>query len=100
MKKFSELGIKHQTTAFTGDKIKIERILNCKIEVQAFRIVDSKFEGKGNGKCLHLQLKKDGEQRVLFTGSTILMQMIEQVKQEDFPFETTIVNENDCYLFS
>lgn len=54
-----------------GDKIKIEDILNREIEVTAFKIMDSQY--KKNEKCLKLQFVLEGEKRVLFTGSNVLI---------------------------
>lgn len=94
MKKFSDMGIKRETTALEGEKIAIERILNTPITVEAFRIEPSKFTEKGNSECLHLQIKKDNVKRVVFIGSKILIDMIRKIKEEDFPFETTIIKDN------
>lgn len=73
-----------------GEKIKINRILNVEITVLHFKIEDSKFKDKGKGKCLYLQIEFKGEKNVVFTGSENLMEMINQVRPEDFPFTTTI----------
>lgn len=100
MKKFSDFNIIAEPNGFTGDKIKIERILNKAIEVIAYKIEDSKFKEKGNGKCLTLQIKIKEEQHIVFTGSINLMQQIEKVGKEDFPFETIIIKGNDRYQFT
>lgn len=96
MKTFKDFGITTDNKGFKGDKIKIERILNREVTVQAFKIVDSQFKGK----CLHLQILLNNTSHVVFTGSVNLMDMIQQVKQEDFPFTTTIVKENERYDFT
>lgn len=97
---FKELGIKPKVQAFEGDKIKIERILNKPIIVEAFKIGDSNFKDKGSGKLLTLQIIVDNAKRVLFTGSVNLMEMVEQVPQDKFPFQTTIIKDNDRFEFS
>ena len=98
MKKFSEFGIKTISQSFTGDKIRIERILNRSIQVIDYRIEDSKY---GDGKkCLYVQIELDKEKRVIFTGSKNLIDMIEQVPKTEFPFETTIIKDNDRLIFS
>ncbi len=94
MNQFKSFGIKIPTKGLEGDKVKIERVLNREITVQEFRIVKSNFEEKGNGKCLHLQILVSGMQYVVFSGSGVLMEMIEQVPKDKFPFTTTIVQEN------
>lgn len=83
---------------FAGEKIKIDRILNTEIVVEAFKVVASKFDGKGD--CLHLQIKLKGEQRVVFIGSKYLIDTIQQVPQNKFPFQTRIVKEDNCYQFT
>lgn len=96
---FKDFGIKSNVKSFEGDKIKIDRILNKQVVVHAFKIEQSKYE-KGTGKCLSIQLAVDNSKRVLFTGSSNLMDMIQQVPQEKFPFHTTIVKENERYEFT
>lgn len=100
MKKFKEFGIKAEVNNFVGDKIKVRKILNCEITVLDFRIMDSKYNDKGNGKCLFLQIEFEGKKRVVFTGSAVLMDTIEKVKRTDFPFMTKIVEENERYEFT
>lgn len=98
MKKFSEFGIKTISDSFTGDKIKIDRVMNRLITVCDYRLEDSKFgEGK---KCLFIQIELDGDKRVIFTGSRNLMDMIERVPKPEFPFEATIIKDNDRLIFS
>jgi hypothetical protein len=100
MKNFKQFDIKPESKAFEGDKIKIERVINKEIIVEAFKIEDSKYKEKGNGKCLHLQIHVDNQKRVLFSGSSTLQEMIQRVKPEDFPFTTIIIKQNDRYQFS
>jgi hypothetical protein len=99
IKSFSSFGIKPEIKSLQGDKIKIERILNCPIVVEDYQIKDSKFT-EGSGRCLHLQIKKQGIQHVVFTGSTVLMDMISHVKKDQLPFTTTIIKENDHFQFT
>lgn len=99
MKKFSDFGIKPVSQGLMGDKIKIDRVLNKEITVSDFRIVDSKFTDKGNGKRLDIQVEVDSTQRVIFTGSITLMEMIQRVPKTEFPFQTTIVRENERFEF-
>lgn len=98
MGNFSDFGIKPQLSHLTGDKIKIESILNRPVKVTDFKIETSKFAGKG--KCLHLQIEMDGIQRVVFVGSKVLMEMIQRVPKEGFPFTTTIVKNNGYLEFT
>lgn len=94
MNQFKNFGIKVNTKGLEGDKIKIERVLNRDITVQAYKIVTSKFSDKGNGRCLHLQILMGEMQYVVFSGSGVLMELIEQVPKDKFPFTTRIVQEN------
>lgn len=83
----------------TGDKIKISKVFNRTIKVLAFQIIDSQYE-KGTGKCLKLQFELDDDKRILFTGSANLMDQIEQVPKDKFPFWTKIVKlDDDSYEF-
>ncbi len=90
---------KPQSKSFEGDKIKIDRILNKQITVEAYKIEVSKYD-KGTGKCLYIQVLVDGSKRVLFTGSANLMDMINQVPKDKFPFKTTIIKENERFEFT
>lgn len=97
--KWSELNIEPpQSKHFVGDKIKVARIINCEIEVIAFKIEDSRQNDK---KCLTMQIKYAGELRVIFTGAQYLIKQIEQVKTEQLPFVSKIVQQEDKgYLFT
>jgi len=99
MKQFKDFGIKPLTKGLTGDKIKIERILNREITIHDYRVVDSKFE-KGCKKCLHLQIEIGDTKHVVFTGSSILMETIQQISKDQMPFRTTIIRENERFEFS
>jgi hypothetical protein len=103
MNRFSQFNIKAPTKGFEGSKIKISRILNKEIVVHDFKIEESKvpaFREKGSGKCLHLQISFDNEMHVVFTSGTGLIETIMQVPRDQFPFTTTIVEEDDRYKFT
>lgn len=100
MKRFSDLGIQTQVKSFEGDKISPESVLNRSITVLEYKIEDSKFTEKGNGKCLHMQIEVNNEKRVLFSGSGYLMDDIRKVSKSDFPFVTTIVRVNKRFQFT
>lgn len=100
MKSFKDFGIKTVIEQkFTGDKIKITKILNKEIYVHDYKIEDSKFEG-GTGKRLFLQIVFETQKRVLFTGAAQLIKDIELVPKTEFPFKTTIIEEDERYIFS
>jgi hypothetical protein len=50
-------------------------------------------------KCKR-QIESDGSKRVLFSGSSYLMDMIQKVPKEGFPFTTTIVKNNEHLEFT
>jgi len=100
MKNFKDFGIKTNVKAFSGDKIKISRVLNREIVIHDFKIVDSKYTDAGNGKCLYLQISIADVKYVVFTGSIGLMEEIILVPAEGFPFTTTIVEDNERFQFS
>lgn len=96
MKTFKELGIQTETKSFIGDKIKIDRILNREIAVFDYKIEDSKY----TDKCLFLQIELNGNKHVVFTGSKVLIDTIQKIPREAFPFKTTIVRENEHFEFT
>ena len=98
MNSFKELGIAPTVKGFTGDKIKIDRILNKQIIVHEFKIEDSKFEGKG--KRLDMQIEVDGAKRIVFTSGTSLIEVIKKIPVEKFPFSTTIVKNDERLEFT
>jgi len=98
MNNFKDFGIKTKSISFVGEKIAVNRLFNIRITVHAFKIEPSKQ--KEGTECLTLQIEKAGEMRVVFTGSTFLMQMIKQVPKDKFPFETTIKRDNEYYEFT
>lgn len=100
MKSFKDLGITSTTQSFVGDKIEIYNVMNREIIVNKFKIEPSKYPEKGNGKRLTLQIIYEDRDRIVFTGSGILMDMVAKVQEEDFPFTTTIVKENKGYKFT
>jgi hypothetical protein len=98
MTKFSDLGIEAEVTHFAGKSVKIDEILNVPIKVHAFKIEPSKK--KLNSDYLTLQIEIDDRKRVVFTGATILIQVIKKVPKDKFPFTTTIVKRNEYLEFT
>lgn len=100
MNRFSQFNIKATASPFEGDKIKMSKILNKEIVVHHYKIEPSKvFADRGTGQCLHLQISLNNEKHIVFTSSSGLIEQIQQVPQEGFPFTATIVEQNDKYLF-
>lgn len=98
MKSFSDLGIKPTAQGFTGDKIKIDRLLNREIIILDFKISPS--TQKAGTECLTLQIEINEQKHVVFTGAKGLMETIKQVPREEFPFKTTIIKEFDSPRFT
>lgn len=100
MRKFNELNIRPSLTKNEGEKIKVTKILNQPIIVNSFKIETSKFAESGYNKCLHLFITYKDEKRLLFSGSKFLVDAIQQVPDDAFPFETIIVENNDRHEFT
>ena len=89
MNSFKDMGIKAPDDSYTGDKIKLNKILNENIIIHKYKLEKSKYE-KGDGQCLVLQIEKNGVKHIIFSGSATLKSMIALVPQDKFPFETVI----------
>lgn len=98
MNNFKDFNIKPSLQYFTGDKIKIDRIINTPIVVINFKVEPSKK--KEGSDYLTLQIEKNGVKHVVFTGSIILIQLIKKVPLDNFPFVTTIVKEGEHLEFT
>lgn len=99
MNNFKDFNIQPKPKGFNGEKIKIVNLFNTEIKVLGYEIKPS--VKKENTKCLTIQIEKEGVKRVVFTGSTTLMEQIEQVPKDKMPFTTTIkLGENDSYKFT
>lgn len=98
MNNFKDLNIKPAEKPLTGEKIKMSKILNLEIIVKDFRIEDSKYY-KGT-KCLYLGIELNGTNHIVFAQGNILIQTIQQIPIEKFPFNTRIIKENGRYEFS
>lgn len=99
-KKFSDLGIIHEHKKFVGEKIRLGKILNTEILVLDYTINQSKYPEKGSEKCLWLQISIDGKKHVAFSIAKVLMETIQKVPRDGFPFLTKITNENEIYEFT
>ena len=99
MKSFKDLNV--QTSGrMIGDKIKINKVLNREVVVHNAKIEPSKFSKNKSGKCLYLQIELEGERHVVFTGSDVLIEAIVQIKNDDYPFVTTIVKSGEYFQFT
>ena len=96
MNKFSDLGIVSTLNQFVGDKIRISKILNREIIVEKYLIGDSKFKNQ----VVKIQINLDGESRIVFTGSKVLIDVLDQVPKDKFPFKTTIIQNGESFQFT
>lgn len=96
MKKFKDFGIVPvATNPLIGQKIKMSKVLNRLIIVHDFRIRDSQY----TGKRVDIQIELAGVMHVIFSGSKVLRDTLEKIPKSDFPFETTIEEENQMFVF-
>lgn len=101
MNKFSQFGIEIEENGFVGDKIKMYKIVNKEIVIHDFKIEDSKiYKDRGTCKCLHMQISFNNEKHVVFTSSSGLIDAIQKVPKDGFPFTTTIIQENERLRFT
>lgn len=98
MNNFKDFNIKPKVNNFVGEKIQVQKLFNLPIKVLTFKIEPSK-QKKGT-ELLTLQIEKSGEKRVVFTGSTVLIDQIKRVPDDKFPFLATIRGDNDYYEFT
>jgi hypothetical protein len=97
IKSFNELGVKApESKSFTGEKIPVKKVLGKQIIIHDFKICPSKFQGTR----ADIQISSHDEKRVIFTGSSYLIGTLEKIPKESFPFSTTIVEQDEKFLFT
>ena len=84
---------------FVGSRIHMKDVLNREIIVLGFKTRDTKFKEYDSGKYIILQIELDGEKRVLFTSSKVLLNQAESYRDK-FPFITCIIKHKDFYTFA
>lgn len=95
IKRFSDFSTEEDV--LSGNKIKIKEIIGKEIIVIGYKINPSKYGD--NKMVLKLGFKLFEENRVVFTGSKVLIEQIEKYKDE-IPFITKIENNNDFYTLT
>ncbi len=101
MNSFSQFNIKPTLKGFEGEKIKISKILNREIVVHEYKLEKSKvFNDKGTCQCLHLQISFNNNKHIVFTSSSGLIEVIQKIPKDGFPFTTTIIQDNERFLFT
>ena len=89
--------IAHDKLPMPGKKKRLEEILNKEILIVDFRI--TKSTKRENSECLQIQFIDQDEVCVLFTGSVVLIDQIQAVKDK-LPLKTTIVKIDKYYSCS
>lgn len=85
--KFSEFADKPDV--MDGEKVKIESIIGHEITIIGFRLRKSRYKD-GESTYLTVQFKDmEGERKVFFTGSTVLIEQFEQYGDR-VPFLATV----------
>lgn len=101
MNKFSQFNIEIKAKGFEGEKIKMIKVLNREIIVYDYKLEESKvFPDRGSGKCLQMQISLNGNKHIIFTSATALIEAVEKLPCEAFPFSTVIIEDNERYKFT
>ena len=90
MKKFSDFA---KESILDGEKVKIDDIINKEIKIIGYAIKDSKYKSK---LYLTLQIIRENNKYVIFTGSSVLIDQLEKYKNK-IPFVATIRKNNKYY---
>ena len=67
---------------FSGDKVKINDLLNREIIIERYKIRPSKYKDKGD-QCATVQFKEreDGAEKIFFTGSSVIIGQLEKYSE-------------------
>jgi hypothetical protein len=79
--------------------MRLDDVVDHEITVTGCNIRQSKYSKNVSGKYLTLQFQIDGQTRVTFTGSDVLIGQMERYEQE-IPFVATIKRINRYYTLS
>lgn len=94
LKRFSDFA--EEPTALEGNKVAIDSVLNKEIVITGYRVGKTKYERGSADQCLTLEFVLEGEKRVIFTGSNVLIEQMEKYGKE-IPFITEITKINKYY---
>jgi len=97
MKRFGDFA--QEEKPLDGSKARLDDIVNKEIEIKAFKLANSNFSKNQNGKYATIQFVIEGELRVLFTGSDVLIEQLEKYKNE-LPFLAIIKKINRYYTLT
>lgn len=86
-----------ETKPFTGDKKRIDDILNQEILIVDFKIKDSKQ--RANSSYATIQFRQDNKDFILFTGSNVIIDQLSKYRK-NLPFHTAITKIDRYYTLS
>lgn len=87
---------KKEDIRLAGDKMPISNIFGKVIEVQAFRILNSK--AVKDKKCIQIQFLMEGKLYVTFTNSWVIERQLNEYKDK-IPFDCKIEKAGSYYTF-
>lgn len=94
MKRFGDFA--EEPRPLEGEKTPIDSILNKELTVTGYKIGKTKYARGEADKCLTLEIEIDGVKRVVFTGSSVLIDQMEKYGCH-VPFVAEIVKINKYY---
>jgi hypothetical protein len=97
VKRFSDFA--EEDGPLEGDKLRLDSILNQEILVTGYKIKRSKYAKEGADQCLTVQFEIDGNKKIFFTGSNVLIDLLEKYGHE-IPFMATVKKIDRYYTFS
>ena len=93
----------------TGDKVRIDDLLNKQIVVCNYHVSTSKFKDKSNEFCIKVQFYNEEDKtklkKIFFSGSAVLKDQLDDVKSvlekndQPFLFKATVKKCGNCYSF-
>ena len=101
MNKFENFNIKSTIGTFDGRKVNFAELFNVPIVVKDYRIEESKFTGKNrSNNRLQISIIFNNDDCIAFSASDNLMEMINKVPKDCFPFETVIKKHDKRFEFT
>ena len=97
VKRFSDFA--EEDGPLEGDKVRIDSILNQEILVAGYNVRKSKYKKEGVEQCLTVQFEIDGNKKIFFTGSNVLLDQIEKYSHE-IPFMAVVKKIDRYYTFT
>ena len=92
----NDIGIKIERE-FEGDRIKIDQLVDRKVDVLNFRIKPSKQ--KPGTECLELQVRFEGKKRFVMGNYTFLIQFLREIDRKYLPLEECVIRNKRGYYF-